>query len=60
MFTVDECENFWEHYELKLIFGKLFVTKIPQKDKPTTYFLIKNKSKDKKFLRITNNFFIEI
>lgn len=58
MFQIDECKNFWN--DVNQVSGHLFIKNTPEKDKPFTYFWIKYEKKDKKFLRITNNFFIEI
>ena len=58
MFEIDECKNFWDN--VKQVHGRLFVKHTPEKDKPFTYFWIKYERINKKFLRITNNFFVEI
>lgn len=58
-FEIDKCYNFWNKNIIH-VFGKLYKCYTPFKNKPYTYFWIKHEKKDKKFYRITNNFFIEI
>lgn len=60
MFERDEYLNFWKQESLKQVFGKLFIANTPIKEKPFTYYIVKKACSNKKFLRITNNFFIEI
>jgi len=59
MFEKDFINNFWDG-NTKHVFGRIYKRYTPYKNHLYTCFWITKEKRQKNFLRITNNFFIEI